>query len=393
MARKSRTASWRGNFLIASVFLLALLLAGASWFATTTAFERENAEASRDHAFAVLGTADEIEIAALNAIRGERGYLLSDDPEFLRPLNDAKLRGRFLIEQLQELVADNPEQAASAKRVAAEFNALIFRVDRIVELHRRGDRAAAHKRVRNAEDRDAVETIVADLQRIERYENSRLAKRTLIAQKHGEANQNYQYLLSGVGIALMILAAFAVSAVRRAVAAEARVRSELRRRAMTDELTGLANRREFMASLDRAMASARRSRRPLSLAILDIDHFKRINDTFGHPAGDAVIRTVATTAVDLMRGQDTVGRIGGEEFAIVLPDCSSADAYAACERLRLAIRAADLEMETGEHVSVTLSTGIATFAPNDTAEQMIALADAALYQAKHGGRDRVLLAA
>lgn len=191
----------------------------------------------------------------------------------------------------------------------------------------------------------------------------------------------------------MVLAGFAVIAVRRAVEAEERIRRELMRRAMTDELTGLANRREFMASLDRAIAAARRNRRPLALAILDIDHFKRVNDTYGHPAGDAVIRTVASTAVDIMRGQDTVGRLGGEEFAVVLPDCSGDNAFAACERLRVAMREADLEMETGENISVTLSTGIAVFAKDDSAEAMIARADAALYDAKNGGRDRVLLAA
>ena len=175
--------------------------------------------------------------------------------------------------------------------------------------------------------------------------------------------------------------------------AEARVREELHRRAVTDDLTGLANRRELLASLERAIAGSRRNRRPLALAVLDIDHFKRINDNHGHPAGDAVIRRIALLAVEVMRGQDTVGRLGGEEFAVVLPDCTAEDALAACERLRTAVRDTDLEMETGLPIYITLSTGVAVFERSDTAETMIARADAALYAAKHGGRDQVKLAA
>ena len=393
VAQKSQTSSWRGRALIACIALLALLLGGASWFATVSAQEREKAEASRSHAIEVLQTADEIEIAALNAIRGERGYLLTGDARFLEPLEIAKPAGSASTARLIRLVEDSPAQAALSQGVDRKFNGLIKRVESIVSLHDEGKHSEALNRVGDGEDRQAIEAIVADLKQIEAHETAILQKRTLNAQQQADASQLYQYLLSAIGLALMVLAGFAALAVRRSVEAERRIRNELRRIAMTDELTGLANRREFMASLERAMASARRNRRPLSLALLDIDHFKRVNDNYGHPSGDAVIRSVALTAVDIMRGQDTVGRIGGEEFAIVLPDCSGTDAFAACERLRLAIREADLEMETGDAISVTLSTGIATFSPNDSPETIIARADAALYDAKNGGRDQVLLAA
>lgn len=203
----------------------------------------------------------------------------------------------------------------------------------------------------------------------------------------------YQYGLTLVGLILLVITALANAAVRRSVEAETRIREELHRRAMTDDLTGLANRRELLASLERAIASSRRNRRPLALAVLDIDHFKRINDSHGHPAGDAVIRRIALLAVEVMRGQDTVGRLGGEEFAVVLPDCSAEDALSACERLRMAVRDTDLEMETGLPIYITLSTGVAVFERSDTAETMIARADAALYAAKNGGRDQVKLAA
>jgi len=393
VARKSRSSSWRGHALIACVLGLALLLAGASWFATGAAAERERAEASRNHAIEVLQTASEIEIAALNAVRGERGFLLTDNPVFLQPMTDAVPRGRRLTAHLRHLVADSPQQAAHADLVEAEFNALVSRLEGIVALHRAGQRSAALERVKDGEGRAAIQAIVADLKQIERHENALLDRRSRLARDRARDSQLYQYLLTGIGLGLMVLAGFAVLAVRRAVAEEAKTRNELRRRAMTDELTGLTNRREFMASLERALAASRRNRRPLALAILDIDHFKRVNDTYGHPAGDAVIRTVAKMAIEVMRGQDTVGRLGGEEFAIVLPDCSVADAYAACERLRMAVRGSGVEVADGHNISVTLSTGIATYVSGDDAESMIARADAALYEAKHGGRDQVLLAA
>jgi diguanylate cyclase (GGDEF)-like protein len=106
-----------------------------------------------------------------------------------------------------------------------------------------------------------------------------------------------------------------------------------------------------------------------------------------------VIRAIATTSVDVMRAQDTVGRLGGEEFAIILPNCSPGDAFVCCERLRMAIGTLDLEMETGDPICVTVSTGLATYLPGDAAEAMIERADAALYDAKNAGRDRVKLAA
>lgn len=174
VARKSKSSSWRGQALIACVFGLALLLGGASWFATTSAEERERAEQSRMHAVEVLQTADAIEIAALNVIRGERGYLLTDDPEFLEPMTQAGPEGRALVDDLNALVADNTEQMASAKGVEAEFEALLARVEGIVSVHRNGGREEARDRVRDGEGRHAIEAIVADLAEIKVQENRSL---------------------------------------------------------------------------------------------------------------------------------------------------------------------------------------------------------------------------
>lgn len=132
--------------------------------------------------------------------------------------------------------------------------------------------------------------------------------------------------------------------------------------------------------------------RKLSLAIFDIDHFKRINDRFGHPAGDDVIREVAVRALDSLRKRDLVGRIGGEEFAVILPGADLHTAAEACERLRAALAVRPIRYKDAI-IPFTASIGVAEFTVADDLDHLMTRADAALYDAKTSGRDRVALAA
>jgi diguanylate cyclase (GGDEF)-like protein len=129
---------------------------------------------------------------------------------------------------------------------------------------------------------------------------------------------------------------------------------------------------------------------PLTLAIFDVDHFKAINDRFGHPAGDAVLRAIGGSAPDAVDGFGEVARIGGEEFAVVLPGSGPAEATGVAERLRLTIAAA-VPAQRAE-LQVTVSIGVATLQPGMTATDLVASADAALYRAKADGRNRVATA-
>ena len=160
--------------------------------------------------------------------------------------------------------------------------------------------------------------------------------------------------------------------------------------ANTDALTGLANRRFVMAELDRAVIRAMNRGELLSIVVFDIDHFKQVNDRFGHPVGDKVIATVAAIAAKHVREIDLVGRVGGEEFVWLMPDCDSNAAMRAAERLCWAV-------EAGTHSapipSVTISAGHAEMDGADSAIRLFARADAALYEAKRGGRNRVAQAA
>lgn len=165
---------------------------------------------------------------------------------------------------------------------------------------------------------------------------------------------------------------------------------QLERQAMTDFLTGLASRRCFMERAVSALAHAKRYGEPFSLLMIDIDHFKAVNDAHGHKSGDMVLQGIARLMGQTMREVDVVGRIGGEEFAIVLPNTDRDAACLAAERLLLAVSSAELPTEAGKPLRMTISIGVATSADAQSeVELLMKKADQALYAAKHGGRNQV----
>ena len=161
----------------------------------------------------------------------------------------------------------------------------------------------------------------------------------------------------------------------------------------TDPLTGLPNHRALAAALDAQIARAHREEKPCALLFVDIDHFKRINDTYGHPAGDTVLREFAACVRPCLREEDVLGRWGGEEFLIVLPGAAAERALRVGERVRAAMAAQVLEIETeglAQSLSVTCSVGAAAFPPHrPDRDVLVAAADQALYAAKRGGRNQV----
>jgi diguanylate cyclase (GGDEF)-like protein len=166
--------------------------------------------------------------------------------------------------------------------------------------------------------------------------------------------------------------------------------AEAQKLALTDPLTGLANRRATLDWLSRLMRASGQVGEPLALLMFDIDHFKRINDCFGHQTGDQVLKRVAQLARAQVRSEDLVGRIGGEEFVCILSGLEAPQARALAERLRLAIAEGS---EQGGLPRTTVSVGLALARPDDTPESLLARADAALYEAKDAGRNQVRRAA
>jgi len=165
--------------------------------------------------------------------------------------------------------------------------------------------------------------------------------------------------------------------------------AELTRLATTDSLTGIANRRHFIDRGRQELERAVRYNLPMAILVLDIDHFKQINDSFGHPAGDRLLQVVAQACQSSARHIDLAGRLGGEEFSLLMPETSAIAANLAAERLRRAI-ANIAPAQSGVLRPITASFGVATLTSRDASlDTLLARADAALYRAKHGGRNRV----
>lgn len=163
--------------------------------------------------------------------------------------------------------------------------------------------------------------------------------------------------------------------------------------ATVDSLTGALNRRAFLEAANAVLSLARRHRRPLALLMLDADHFKGINDTYGHHVGDAVLVRLTELARDCLRSTDSFGRMGGEEFAVVLPETDADQAVEVAERLLAAMRAAEIDGDGATRVRFTVSIGVAALSAKVAdVETLIRLADRALYRAKDEGRDRWCLA-
>jgi diguanylate cyclase len=166
----------------------------------------------------------------------------------------------------------------------------------------------------------------------------------------------------------------------------------VRTESLTDPLTSLANRKAFDGALAAAVASAQASQEPLTLLITDIDHFKRFNDSFGHLTGDQVLRLVALSVKQNVKGADLASRFGGEEFAVILPNTPLRSGLTVAEHIRRAVMSKELvKRSTGENLGrITISIGVAAFRRGDSPASLIERADGCLYAAKRGGRNRVV---
>ena len=194
------------------------------------------------------------------------------------------------------------------------------------------------------------------------------------------------------GFVVLVLLLFALI---RAYLLSVRQGAAMYKLATTDALTGIANRRQLFELGERETRLALRYGKPLAVLMLDIDLFKKINDRWGHPSGDNVIRNTADLMRDMLRTVDICGRLGGEEFMAILPETDSQGAHTLAERLRLAIEASEAaRADDGQAIRYTVSIGIAVLSPADTGfETILQRADSALYQAKEAGRNRVAGAA
>jgi diguanylate cyclase (GGDEF)-like protein len=168
---------------------------------------------------------------------------------------------------------------------------------------------------------------------------------------------------------------------------------DLRRLATTDPLTGANNRRRYNEISERELTRCKRYQHPLCVLMLDADHFKKVNDTYGHDAGDRVLKALASVCVRELRDVDVLGRFGGEEFTVTLPETTIETAMEAAERLRQALAETRVPLDDGQEITFTVSIGAASLHdPDEKLADLLNRADQALYQAKQGGRNQVVSA-
>jgi diguanylate cyclase (GGDEF)-like protein len=375
--------------LIAIAALFALIIANA--FRVTE--QGRVAERWQRHSLDVLLVTGQLETAANEALRGERGFLITNDRAFLEPYFRGRTQSRLLLRRLERLTHDNAVQQAGMADVGATLKAYVASIDRLVLLQAQGRAAEAVAAVRARAGRAQIIDFLRALRRVETEERRLLAERSQASFAADANADRYNYTMAAAAVIVVLLMAFAGFAAAIGHRKAMELTEELQLMATTDSLTGLPNRRSLMAAIEQEVARAGRGGGPLALALLDVDRFKAINDTHGHPTGDAVLQAVANELSRVTRAGDMLGRFGGEEFAIIMPGTNIEQARWACERLRKAIAKRIMHYPDGTSGRVTISSGIALLAGDEGSGHLISRADGALYQAKEDGRDLVRLAA
>ena len=354
--------------------------------------QHQQAERWYVHTLDVLIATGELRTSVYSAQRGQRNYLLTGDRALLRDFADGKRQTFAGFAKLGALTADNPRQRENLialNRDLTNYYALLGRASDL-EIQGRHDEVIAMVRKDKGAGFDAVLRSIGLIEELERTLlearklDMDLADRRVAAHGYGLIALGF-LVLSSMGMVGIL----AIRAQARATTAAA----ALHRIANTDALTGLANRRAFFEALEAEAERSERTDAPLWVTILDIDRFKRINDNYGHPAGDEVLRSVAAIIRQAIRGSDLVGRIGGEEFGVLMPRTTRAQAELVSERLRHAVASTPFVLPSGKVIEVTLSAGLAVRTKGEDPTHLLSRTDIALYMAKKDGRNLVRLAA
>ncbi|MBB4859931.1 diguanylate cyclase (GGDEF)-like protein [Novosphingobium chloroacetimidivorans] len=392
LIRKVDQLHGKAHYFVASIALMGTLLVGSSLIAWRSSEEQRHLATAYTQTLRVLRAANEVKIGTLNTLRGEGGFLLTGEGSELEFYFSGRRRLAQSLDELDRYAVGGEEQK-SINRLRHEVGTFLMSVDEVVRIARAGRMNEARSAVGPAGIRSGIAAIDRTADGILENERSRLFDLRSHVERVTRTLLRFFYLMSFAGLCLLVLAVLSAVALRRSFARERSYQAELRKRAETDELTGVANRREILAYLDKRIAEARRLNTPLSFAMFDIDNFKRVNDTHGHAVGDEAIRHVVSHAQGATRINDRIGRMGGEEFGVVLPKSSEDNAYVVCERMLNRLRANPFAAGDDLQLMVTISTGIASLTDEDDAASLIERADKALYEAKRSGRDQVRMAA
>ncbi len=300
-------------------------------------------------------------------------YATGYNPTLNKIINETLTRNGKLTElDLEQIYDTYLSQARNSDRIDKVGARVVNEIDDIMtligealgtsEIYGKSLDTATH-RLGNVTDRESLKTIVETLVRSTREmqgTNKALEARLVVSKQE---ISNLQHSLEAI-----------------------------RAESMTDPLTALGNRKYFDRALGEAVRVARERGEPLSMMLFDIDYFKSFNDNYGHLTGDQVLRLVAMTLKQNIKGQDITARYGGEEFAVVLPNTAMRQALTVADNIRRAVMSKELKKKsTGEILGrVTISAGVAVLSPRDDPDSLIERADACLYAAKRNGRNRVI---
>ncbi|MEO7687935.1 MAG: diguanylate cyclase [Sphingomonas sp.] len=354
--------------------------------------QHQQAERWYVHTLNALIATGELRTSVYSAQRGQRNYLLTGDRALLRDFEDGKRQTRAAVAKLSALIADDPRQRenlAALNRDLANYYALLGRASDLEAQGRHGDVVAMVRKDKGA----GFDAVLTSIGSVDEQERSLLATRKLDMNVADQRMAAHGYGLIAIGFLVLSSMGMVGILAIRAQARATRAAADLHRIANTDALTGLANRRAFFEALEEEAEQSERSGAQLWVTILDIDRFKRINDNYGHPAGDEVLRAVAAIIRRALRSNDLVGRIGGEEFGVLMPRTTRAQAEMVSERLRLAVANTPFVLPSAKVIEVTLSAGLAVRAKGEDSTHLLSRTDIALYMAKKDGRNLVRLAA
>lgn len=379
-----------GIAALGALTFLVITIVGSAFSATA---ERREAERWHLHTLDVLLSSSQLKTSIHGALRGERGYLLTGDRTFLVPYDEARPRSLALVQRLRSLTGDNPVQQRNLDEVSRRLGIYLDTLARLIAMEADGRHALAIETVRAGLGRRHVTDALTAVDRFDAEERRLLALRQEATAQANARAERQNYVMAALAAVLMLTMAAAVISAARAHRRTLILAQKLAMLATTDALTGLPNRRRLMEAMELEVARAARSGRPLALALLDVDHFKAVNDTHGHPAGDEVLRCVAEELRRIGRSGDVLGRFGGEEFAVLMPETDLAQARRAGERLRAGIAKRTIHYPDGSIGRVTVSAGVALLAGDESCDLLVSRADAALYEAKADGRNLVRLAA
>lgn len=319
-----------------------------------------------------------------------RGFLLTDQESYLAPYSAALQETRQRLKGVRLLTADNPGQQTRVEKLEPLILRRLDLLDDLLKIgHDQGFEAA--RRIL-AFDRGPqyMDEIRQGIREIERGEQETLAAR-FAQQESGSGRLQWMVVLSCLAALFLLTVTLAVI-MHDLSAVEAAFRTA-KYHVAHDTLTGLASRQSLMAEIDQAIVAANRFARPLSVCICDIDRFKSINDTYGHAAGDEILAAFGKLVRGGVRKGDIAGRLGGDEFCIVLPQTTADRAAPLMERLREQWERLLYYSPDGDSYSVTASFGVVQLNGEKSAKALLHAADKALYCAKGQGRNRIHLVA